>query len=264
MLRTQLEQQKASQQAYEKATEFTIKLVPEQGKPVPSFDQIAKAEGLPVQQTGWLAGNEMAPGMTTPDFSLAAFKLEPENPVSDPVPGPKSIYVLHLLERQASAPLAFEQAREQARAACQAQMALKLVRETGEKNQKEISAMLAQGQTFEQAVAKLKLKTKIFKGFNGADKFSQDAFENSVRETAFPLPAGSLSAFIAKPYGGLFAYITSREAIPTSELAKIEPLISERLLQMEQQRVLQDFQQALAKEALGDHPPSSNSTQESE
>lgn len=250
-LRSTLQHQKAARAAFDRATEFTIKLISTDNKSAPSFEAVAKSENLSVQHTGWIGANELVSGISTPEFSQTALRLNEEIPVSDPIEGTKAFYVLKLLGHEPSVALTFDQAKNAAQNACQTRMALDLARETGEKNRKEIATLLSQGKTFEQATTTLKLKFKTFKGFNALDEASTDHFENSAREAAFPLPSRTLSAFIPTSYGGYFVYVSSRDPTSSAELSKLEEPGQIRLLQMEQQRVVMDFQQAIATEALG-------------
>ncbi len=248
-LRKDLAHQKAMQETMRQATEFTIQMVSEEGKPPPAFDVLAKKNGVEVKQTAFFGSNELAPGISIPEFTAAAFKMSAENPISDPIPSQNAVYVLQFLEKQASSLPPFEQVKEAVKNAFIAETALKLARENGEKKRQELMSLLRSGKSFEQVVAILKLRPKTFKGFNAAGASSTDPYEGNVQRISFQIPTGSLSDFIPNAAGGFFVYVHSRQGPKSDEISMWEPQIRRALLQTQQQHVLQDFQQAVLDEA---------------
>lgn len=256
-LRRELIQQKGVQQSVREATEFTLKLVPEPGKSVPNFAELAKKNNLAIKQTPLFWKNELAPGVSTPEFVAAAFNLTPENSVSDPIASTEGVYVLHLLNQQLSVLQPYDQVKDAVRSAFLAEEALKVAREDGQKKRNELMILFNEGKTFEQAAGVLHLKVRSIKNFNMAEAMgtagkassSEDPFESSAQKAAFQVPAGVASDFIPNLSGGFFVYVHSRQKAKTEEIAKFEPIIRPSMIQMQQQIVIQDFQRSTIEEA---------------
>ncbi|MBI4027141.1 MAG: peptidyl-prolyl cis-trans isomerase [Verrucomicrobia bacterium] len=256
ILRYSITQQRTVRQA----TEFTIKLVPEEGKEPPTFDRLARDNGLEIKQTGFFAENELAPGISTPDFTYAAFKLTRENPVSDPISSQNAVYVLHFLEEpQASFVPPYESVKAAVKSACAEDLALKLARENGRKKRDEFIAMLGQGKTADQAWGLLKLKPQRPKPFSGDEELPSDPFENTLRRAAFQLPEGAVSDFIQTAEGGFFLHLALRQQAKPEEISKIEPRIFQTILQIQQRQLVEDFRKSVLEEALpkSEAPPPS-------
>ncbi len=249
-LRRQLAQEKAMQNAEKEAADFTIQLVPEPGKKISSFDVLAGEKSLMIKQTGFLAPNEQADGISTHEFTSVAFNLSPEIPVSDPVLSTNAVYVLHFLEQQPNSLPPYEQVKATVKTACVTDLALKLARETGDQKRRELIVMLESGKTFTQAADKLKLKPQTFKNFSQIDSLPKDPFETTARQASFQLAAGAVSDLIPNISGGFFVHVLSRQGAKMEEVAKLEPRIHQGLIQMQRQLLLQDFQQSVVDEAL--------------
>jgi len=250
LLRHQLVQERAMQNAEKEATDFTIQLLPEPGKKVSSFDVLAGEKSLMIKQTGFLAPNEQADGISTHEFTSVAFNLSPEIPVSDPVLSTNAVYVLHFLEQQPSSLPPYEQVKATVKTVCVADLALKLARETGDQKRRELIVMLESGKTFTQAADKLKLKPQTFKNFSQIDSLPKDPFETTARQASFQLTAGAVSDLIPNISGCFFVHVLSRQRAKMDEVVKLEPRIHQGLIQMQRQLLLQDFQQSVIDEAL--------------
>lgn len=251
LLRHDIRQQKAHDVANRRATDFTVKLIPEQGKPQLSFEELAKKEGVVVKETDFFNSNQLAPGIQVPSFTHAAFKLSEDNPISDVVPSESAVYVLKLLAKKPSGDSPFEQVRESVKSALVTSLALKLAREDGEKKREELENLLGTGKTFAQASAELKLKPQTFKNFSAMDSApaKSEPFEGAVRQVSMKLSIGSVGKFIPTVTGGLFVYVSAREHAKFEDLVKVEPMISQMLVQREQQQVVRDFEKSVMDEA---------------
>jgi len=256
MLRNELSHRKALQQAHGLATEFTVKLVPEPDKPPLSFDALAKESKLEVKQTDFFSANDLAPGIPTPVFTAAAFGLDEENPVSDPVNGPGAVYVLRWIATDASSLPPFEQVSKKVRDTWTTHEALKLAREKGEEKRRALMALLDEGKTFEWATASLGIKPRAIKSFSATDPMTNDPRDGPIRRAALQLETGEIGEFVPQMTGGFFVYVAAREPTKPEEIARIEPEVQQILLREQQERVFHDFQQSVMQEAQVHSPPS--------
>ncbi len=249
-----LRKEVGGRKAKEQAEEFAVKLVPEDGKSVPSFEVLAKEHGLKVQQTKFFTEDEQIPGIAGMDFTKTAFQLSSEIPVVDPVMTEEFVYVLHLLEEQPSSLPPYEPIKSSVKKAYVTEISSKLALENGEKKRKELADLLKEKKSFESAAKILKLKSQINKSFTEDEALPSDPFEKSLRQTSLPLSTGDLSDFVPYEKGGFFIYVISREPPQPEEITKAEPRIRQKLLQTLQKNLWQDFQQSVMTEALGSQP----------
>jgi hypothetical protein len=254
LLKKNLAQQKASGEAMNRATEFTVKLVPEAGKTPLTFEQAATELGLKVKQTGFFSENEPVKEIGSPAFTSAAFKLNDEIPVSDPVQSREAVYVLYRRGVQPGRDLKYEEAREAVKTACIASKALELARETGAKKREAVLASIKQGKSVEKALAEAGVKAQVLKPFSLSDNPDEDVFANEARRTASQLPPNGVSAFTENIAGGFFVAVTKREAGKADDVKKLQARIEQQLTEIHKGQLLEDFQKATLEEALGKKP----------
>ncbi len=254
LLKKNLAQQKASGEAMNRATEFTVKLVPEPGKTAMTFEQVAAELGVKVKQTGYFAENEPVKDIGSPAFTSAAFKLNDESPVSDPVPSREAVYVLYRRGVQVGHDLKYEEAKDSVKTACIASMALSTAREAGEKKREAVVALIKQGKSVEKALAEVGVKAVVLKPFSLSDNSDEDVFVNEARRTASSLPVNGVSAFSENMAGGFFVAVTKREAGKADDIKKLQVRIEQQLTEIHKSQLLEDFQKKTLEEALGKKP----------
>ncbi|MCC7519658.1 MAG: peptidyl-prolyl cis-trans isomerase [Verrucomicrobiae bacterium] len=252
-LRIQVKRRKAREAAAKRATELTVKLVPEPGKEPPSFEALVRAEGLVLKETGFMTPQELPSGIKAPEFAAAAHALGPENSISDPVPlGETAFAVIKFLERQPSVLPSLENVRDAVRGACAAELAVTRAREVGARKRAELQAALDEGKPFLATTAALGLKPIPLPVFSALETPPRDRGEALVRRAAILLPAGGVGDFIPSSTGGFFVHVLSRQPVKSDEVANHLAEMKQGLLQMRQQQIVADFQQATLREAFGE------------
>lgn len=244
-----LRRQVAAQKARKEATEFTVSIVPEDGKKVPTFEEMAATRNMVVKQTGLFGAMESVPGIGSPYISSAAFRLNEVNLNSDPVDGEKSIFVLHLLETKASELPALEQVKVTVKTALVESRSLELANAAASARRQEIASLLAQGKTLDQISAQLKFKPQTGQTFSLSENLPPDPKESAIRRIAHRLPAGAISEVSPSNDGVFFLYINSRIKGKSEEVAAMEPQVRQMLLSSQQQQLQQDFHRSVIKEA---------------
>ncbi|MDD2708339.1 MAG: SurA N-terminal domain-containing protein [Verrucomicrobiae bacterium] len=248
-IRSDLARRHAAQEAGKLATEFTVKLVPEPGKPQVSFEALATQCGLTVKQTDFFASRDSIPGVTARGFASAAFRLTEDVRVSDPVEDGGAYLVLQLLERKSPEPLPFEKVRQDVLKTVADEAAMKLAREKAEEKRKAVEQQMSEGKTFLQAAAAQGLKPVAMKGFTIMDNPGNDHFENAARRTVLRMQPGVVSELTPQPKGVFFASVLSRTSGKPEDVARMEPQVRDYLLRSQQNCVLQDFERAVVQEA---------------
>lgn len=250
LLRQRLSREKALRIAADQTSGFALKLYPEPGKQVHSFADLAKQEDREIKETEFFTQGEQPKGITGREFGMAAFQLRKDSPVSDPVVAPDALYVLHLKDERPSEIPPYAGIKEKVKAACMDDTALRVARENGAKKRGEILKRLADGQTWEKAIASIKLKAQTFKDFSQGGARAKDAFEYAVRSAALDLPAGMVSEFVEDETGGFFLYIVSRRPGSPEEISKLEAGVAQELQFMGKIHLFQDFQRVVLDKAI--------------
>jgi hypothetical protein len=248
-LRTELQRRMAVQESGRRATDFTVKLVPEPGKDTVSFDALAKEAGLPVKESGFFSANDRVEGVSAPSFAAAAFRLSKDTNVSDPVEGADAVYVLSLVAQKPIEMPPFDAVKSEARSACVASAALKTARDRGEEKRRALEILLKEGKPFDKAIASLSLKAQTIPAFKMTDSMSKDYFEGIVRRVAVSLPVGGVSECIPQSTGSFFVVVTARKPATPEEVVQVQPQARMLLAQNQQEYVVEAFEKAVMDEA---------------
>jgi len=229
----------------EKAYQFTepFYAAAEAGRSLPDFAAAAKAAGLAVEATPYLARGGAFPGTTGGATLLeAGFLLTPEKPVSDYIALPEGFAILHLREVQPPTVRPFESVKAEVRAAYLASETSLRLQAAGENLVLRLRKELAAGRTWAQAVAASGTRSTALPAFapaEGPDPKSPAA--DLARVMASQLEPGKVSDLMPTDGRAWIFHMESRATPDPALRESILPRLRQQLLQQRQAQLQEDW-----------------------
>jgi peptidyl-prolyl cis-trans isomerase D len=242
-IKTRLIDQKATDLAFEKATDISISLLHR-----PDLAAAGKENNLPVKHTDYLMQGQDIPGIDSADEYIAAAFETPAGKISNAVKTAKGFYIICTAERKPSylPPLAdikdkvAAKVREAKNAVLLKENADNIARELGEKVRKDKLP-------FVQAAKSMGLDARKAGPFKMTDPL--EALSAREKETAFTIYKGEVSA----PVRGADCYtILSVEDIEKPDLEKLKDMrakLRENLLNIKRDKIISMWYRALRQKA---------------
>jgi peptidyl-prolyl cis-trans isomerase D len=247
-IRENLLQQRADRLAQDRATALTIKLVQEPGTAKPDFAKLCSEAGVTPQETEFFSLRGEVPEIQAgPLFNQAALALTPEGPFSDPVPGEDGYYVLEYLASKPSEIPPFEQAKEKVTDQLKRQKTYEATAKQGEDALAQVKKLIAEGKTFDQACAELKLKIESPGPFTVSDEKLDFPGAGRIQQTALGMLTNTVSEFISTADGGLFFYLKDRKPPEPAEFEKDKAEFAQQVLQRDRRAMLGSWVSALVR-----------------
>jgi hypothetical protein len=242
-LRKELLDLRAERLTGDRATAFTVKLVPQSGGPTPDFAKIAAEEGLTVKETDFFDLQGAVKGVEAgPEFNKAAFSLAPDVPVSDPVPGKDGYYVLDYVASRASGVPPFDEVKAQAVERIRQQRAYDATIKHGRELDDKIKAAVAAGRSFADACKSFGLTVKSPGSFTFVETVTNLPFASTIKEIALGMPTNAVSDFLTAPTGGIIIHLHGRQPPkplqPDSQGGK---MLDAQLLQQNREALFEDW-----------------------
>jgi hypothetical protein len=160
-------------------------------------------------------------------FAQAAFKLTPDRPFSPPTRAEDAIYLIALKQKLASEVPALETIRAQVTDDYLREQARQLARQAGSGFHGLVTNRLAQGGTFAEACAALKVTPINLPRFSANTRNLPDLDRrldlSLVKTTAAALPAGKTSELVNTYDGGFVLHVKSRTPVAEADLKKELP-----------------------------------------
>jgi hypothetical protein len=239
-------------EAQKKATEFMEKLFDLKPASQGNIEKLAAATGLQSAVTPPFSQFQAPPGLAglTAEFSQAAFRLTAEEPFLDqPVVTDNAVYVFGLKARVASAVPPLEQIQTRVANDFQKSQAKLLVGTAGAELQRALNAALAQGKSFDAAVAESKASVIDLSPFSQkttsvSESKAQPDF-SSIKNVAFALAPGKVSEFNPGRDGGFIVYLEKR--VPAGD-DQVKAGLAEELKTLRQNRQYEAFSDWLRSE----------------
>ena len=240
---------RADRAAADRATEFTVKLVPEPNQPKPDFTKLAAEFGVEPQVTDFFSASEKLPGVDAGvDFDRAAFALSPEVPISDPVAGKDAYYVLEYIDSRPSEIPPFDEVKQQVVDVVKRVRIYDATIKRGSEELAKVKKEMAAGKSFADACAAFDLKVQMPAPFALADEKPAVPGGGHVQENVIGMATNTVSEFIQTPTGGLFFYLKDRLAPDREEFDRNLPKYAQQLLQRNRQALVQDWAMALLRQ----------------
>jgi len=213
-VREELIAKRAKRQTADKATQFSIKVTPEQGAERPDFAKVAAEFGAPVRETGFFNQTESVPGIQADTaFNREAFALalRTDVPTSDPIEGYNGYYVLEFIALNKSVIPPFDDVKDKVVNFIKKERTLEAVRKNGKDRCAKVKLSIADGKSFADACAALGLNPKTTEPFTLSDESpALPLTMPSIQETALSMPTNAVSEFMPTMDGGLFFHVKDR------------------------------------------------------
>ncbi len=236
-IRAELTRSRALYAAGDRATELTVKLVPDSDAPTTDFAAIATAAGLAVTETDYFAAGDEIPGIaaeTAPVFIRSALSLSAASRVSDPVETENGFYVIELLDSQPSEIPALDTIRDRVTADLRKERAVQQAAARARAIAEDIRAAVGAGQTFAAAAQAAGLEPATSKAFQLGGASPDLPGAGQVRERALGMRLGQVSDFIRTADGGVVFAVKERTQ-PTDQQFEVERARTVQLLERQQQ-----------------------------
>lgn len=212
---------RALQVARKAANEFANDLFNEEKRTPASFLKLAAAKSFPVKETELFAERT---GPKLPDapekFAELAFKLSAEEPITPPVVGEETVYVLALKEKLPSAPQPLEAVLAKVTEDYRQFESGDLARKAGRAFYATLTNGLAAGKAFKALCLENKLKLVEPPAFSASARAVPELEEAGInllqiRRPLTQLAPGKTTTFIPTREGGYILYLRSR--LPVAE-----------------------------------------------
>lgn len=248
----QLKENAARRLADEAATTLVVAIAPQAEADQPDFAGAAAAAGLKVKTLPRFGTTDELAGIDpTAPFRQAAFRLQDDaySSFSDAVVGRDTVYVLSLEKKYPTFLPDFEVVEEKVMEAARAQAVAKALSERALKIEETVSATLAAGTSFEQAMQPYGLKVDTTEEFDVTTQL-----DNEYADILIPICLNSAEGELCRPVpvekGILIAYVAERKS---TDIDVGLPAIRQELVDgLSQNRIRQlaaDWQASLLREA---------------
>lgn len=230
--------------AGEKALDFSSHFSQTEGKPAPDFAATATKAGVQISTGTAIRSPEGTkdPILSQPGVTSRAFALSKDQPFSDYVELPTGYAVLHLVGIKASEPLPYEEVKQKVQQDYILSHAVELMQKDAVTVRNQLTDLLSQKQTWEQATAKLGLKPVAVPPFtpdpNAAPKIPE---ARQVGMIAPEMAVGTVSGFELTADGGILLYLQKRSAPDEKLRAAILPRLKEYILHTKQNQLVSEW-----------------------
>lgn len=238
----------ARRKAFDAADTFVAQLADS----ATAFDSAATAAGLTIENTPAFALTDTVKGIDpTAPFARAAFALENDEThyYSDPVSGRDVVYVISLIKKQPTFPLAFSLVKDDAKEAATLGAIEQAYLVNTEKLHSEAKTTLATATSFADLVAQNGLELELLEPFN-ANTQSEGEFAYAIMGASFMFEAGSLIDLIPAGDEFILAYVSAKEpADEATTLPAIREELAESIHREKSGRMASAWQESLLVEA---------------
>lgn len=228
----------------EKAFDFTEKFLNiESGAALPDFKKAAAQANLTVQTSDWLTQeNPALPQLQKPELARVVFELTENNPVADYLPLSDGFIVFHLLEIQPSQPIPFQEITARVREDFVQQRAVQLTQEQVAAFCEAARKKMAEGLSWDKAVAALDRKAINLPPFVPTEKKQLQAEDSDTISVLAPrLSVGQISSFEPTEKGGIVLYVESRTSPSEKKKQELAPKIEEYLLELRREQIVEEW-----------------------
>lgn len=201
--------------AIEEATSLVASIAPRSPNEKPDFKGAAAAAGLQIKTLPAFGPKDELKGIDiTAPFRQNALGLQDDNysSFSDAVVGKDSVYVLTLEQRYESFLPAFDVVEKEATAAARAQAASRIAAKRTLEIRDAISAALAAGTGFKDAVKPYGVDVKTTKEFDLTSNLEND-YAEQLMQSSITVGQGQLGPVVPVEAGALLVYVAQRTSV---------------------------------------------------
>jgi peptidyl-prolyl cis-trans isomerase D len=235
----------ALQKLADRATDFTQALL-EKGA---DFKQAAAKSQLPVHETGEFTMAEPDPQLKGErQLAAAAFKLSAEEPHSDAVQVADGFYILHLIGKTDTRPLALEEAKPKIVDTLKKTRSRELMSTKGAELVQQLREAKKTGQPIDAVAEKAGMKPEKLPAFSLIDEESEKAEGDqqkkqspellTIKEEVALLNPGDVTDFAPSGVDGLVAVLEKREPLGDAGATDKKAALEKRILENKERIVL--------------------------
>jgi peptidyl-prolyl cis-trans isomerase D len=240
---------RADRAAADRATEFSVHLVPKAGAVPPDFASACAEFGVKPQETGFFSMYDRPVGTTASvAFVQQAFAMSPDAPTSDPVAGPDAYYVLEYVDSKPSDIPTFDEVKDKVIDEIKRARIFEATVRHGQEVVTQLKKLVADGKSFSNACAELNLKVETPAPVSLADEKTKLPSAQRIQQEALSLPVGAVSDFVPTMSGGLVFCIVDRLPPNPETAEKDKAKFAQQILQQNRQALFQSWINALARE----------------
>ncbi len=247
-----LKENAARRLAAEEATTLVVDIAPQAEGDQPEFAGAVATAGLKIKTLpAFGVADELSGIDETAPFRQAAFRLQDDaySSFSDAVVGKDIIYVLSLEQQYPSFLPDFEVVEDNVMEAARAQAVARAVSDRAMELQTTLSAALAAGTEFEDAMKPYNLKIETTEEFDVTTELTND-YARVLIQVCLNTQAGELCQPVPMEEGVLIAYVAERKSTDADiGLPAIRQELVEGLSQNRARQLATDWQESLLKEA---------------
>jgi hypothetical protein len=193
-----------------------------------------------------------------PDFTKAAFSLNPDEPYAGPLAGQDGVYVIAYDKQLPRETPSLDQVRDRVTADFRRSQAMMLAQATGRNFQTTVTNEMAQGKSFADVCAAANIKPVVLPPFSISTRALPEAEEfvslNQLKQIAFSTAPGKVSSFQPSIEGGLVLFVKSKLPLDDSKTQAELPAFVTNLRRTRQQEAFEEWFRKEADKALRDTP----------
>ena len=203
------------------------------------FQQVAAKFQLPVQTTLEFTHVDPDPEFRKdPQLGTAAFKLTPQDPISDPIQVGDGFYILHLAGTVEARPLTLEEAKPQIAGTIRNQHARERLLAKGDEIIQQLRQAVASNQPLAAAIEKAGAKSEKLSPFSLVDEATDKSQEQKpdstelmmVKNAVADLEAGGISDLFPLGNGAAIAIVEKRDPPEPAKYAEQKTAFEQRFL----------------------------------
>jgi peptidyl-prolyl cis-trans isomerase D len=224
-VRQQISEQLAYERAQSQATDLSQALQKEISRPS-DLDRVSKAQGLPVQESGFFARDEPVLGLgSSLEASSRAFEMK-QGEVAGPIRTGRGFAFLALVARQD----AYVPKLDEVTARVREEVVKQKAREASVHKAADIAGTLKRAPDFEQAAKAAGLEPKTTDLIARGAPLPELGAAPAVEDATFRLPAGAVSDPIATDNGTAVAKVLEKKEVTPSEWEAAKDRFREEVL----------------------------------
>jgi hypothetical protein len=245
-LREELIRQHALLDARRLANEFARPLFDLKEPHPEDLRAFAKTNALKVEVTAPFAQDQTPKDLDVDeDFTAAAFRLAPEQPLAGPLVGRDGIYVIAWDKRLPEENPPLDQIRDRVTSDFKIEQARTLARQTGITFHNSLTNSLAQGKSFTNICAEAKLKPVSLPPFSLSSRDVPGVDEtlslNLLKQVSFSTPVGKVSSLQWTAQGGIILFVKAKLPLDENKMKAEMPAFTQGVRQQWQTEAFNEW-----------------------
>jgi hypothetical protein len=234
-----LRERQALYAAHKAAAQFGSELQTNQPVKAENLNQLAAAKGMPVRVTDPFSEFETPRNLAVDaNFSQAAYKLTPEQPISSPIRAQDGVYLIALKQRLPSELPSLDSIRARVSEEYVQDQARLLARQAGTNFVTKLTNGLAAQKNWSAICAEAGVKPLVLPKFSPATRALPELDRRldlgQLRMASYGVAAGKTSDLVTTREGALVLYVKSRAPVAEADLKKDLPKFLASLRQSRQ------------------------------